>query len=206
MSFSSASRRRAGIGTPSRPRFSTTLSPSAALYEAFTTHGDTTGSVFARLGPPGLDSDGDGSANRLEVVRGTDPFSASSAPPVVTIAPLGGSPPAFAIAYVDAAPSHAGFGYVLGCALSATTGIAAGPYGARPTVPLDLDFLLMTSLTAGPPTFVNFGGVLTSGWAAGMLTLPPGTPPGITVYLAGASFAQGGACVASSNAATLTTP
>jgi hypothetical protein len=185
----------------------TVLNSSFAFYENFTTHGDTTGSVFARLGPPGLDSDGDGSTNRVEAVRGTDPFSAASAPPVVTITAVAGSmPPAYAIAYHDPDLSHAGLGYVLGCALSATTGIAAGPFGARPTVPLDLDVVLMASLAAGPPAFVAFsGGLDPGGSAAGLLTLPPGTPPGITVFIAGATFG-GGACLASSNAATLTTP
>lgn len=187
----------------------TVLSPTFNPFDSFATGGDTTGAMFARLGPVNVDSDLDGTLNREECRRGTDPFHATSKPPTVTVAPvLGSSPPAYSLLFNDIDPSHQGLTFVMGCALSSAAGFAAGPFGSMPISPLDPDPLFFASLTYGPPTFVGFAGPIPVGGAtSSTLVLPPGTPSGVPIRIAAAVLDPSTlTCLATSAAVTLTTP
>lgn len=152
--------------------------------------GDVTGCTFAGVEDPDGDPDGDGTANALEFPLGTDPLSAASRPPLVTVAAIpGAAPPVLAISYRDFDPAAVVRSYVLGVAFSNASGIPLDPAGTCPTVPLDPDALLVASFLTGPPVFVGFAGQLAAGQAQAALHVPAGLPPGVvTVRFSGVTI------------------
>lgn len=170
--------------------------------------GDTTGAAFAHLAAPLSDSDGDGAANGRESVLGADPFDPLRAPPALAIAAAPGSPSTWNLVYADSDPAHAGLVLQLACAFGSSGGIALGPLGTCPVIPLDPDALFALSLGAGPPVFTGFNGILgPSGTASATVQVPPGTPPGIPIHFSGVTWSPAlGAVVAIADTAIRPTP
>lgn len=169
--------------------------------------GDFSGAEWCSVTSPFEDSDGDGSPNLEEALRGTDMFRPASRPPVLSQHLASGPPHQWQIVYADPDPAHAGRSYQIACSLTAAQGFAVGLGGICPFVPIDMDALFHWSLVPSAE-FANFGGLLDSqGGATATLSFPSWVPPGIPIHLAGVTFdPQIGVILATTERLTALTP
>jgi len=142
--------------------------------------GDMTGFHNAGNLNPSGDYDGDAASNLAEITAGTNPMDNTSTPlnplPIQSGIATAGASVRIGVRH----RSDAGLVYVMGASFGTSPGI---PVDSR-VIPLNVDALLLLSLTT-PVIFANFLGVLNgTGDALATINLPAATPVGFSFFVA----------------------